>query len=910
MPRVPSVLRPVALCALFAVAATLVAWALWAAAGPALAALEWHLYDRWIRDGWLAARDARPGDMRLVVVARETAPGDRSELAHVIMTLGQAGAAAIGVDTSVAEASPPARGGAASDALLAQAVAQATVVFPLAVRFSDGAPAARGTPAATVLAPPLPGLVERAGALGHTFAAPEPDGVVRRVPLLVKVGDGTLPAFALALAAAALDAPTENLASASRRAIVLRPRAAERRRLFLPVDGRDRLLVAYDALASPRARRLPFAELAPAIETRDLEALRRHVDGAIVLLLAQPPRGEHRTPAGRSIGDMELQAQLLATIIAGPWLRAPALTWALGAALLLAAAAMAAWAAARWWLALCAAAALACGWIGAAWLAGPAGGLVLPLCLPLGALGLAVVAGAGATFLGSARRAEGLEGEIGTVQRELIAARDAMVRQESAVEALEEDLEAARAAVARSADAEEQLGRASDALRAQLAEASAQEQRTRQRLGELETALSGLRAAELPASAAESGEESRLARECELMGIATRDAKVLALFRDLERAARAAVPILLLGEPGTGKELFARAAHRLSPRAARPFVPVNVAAISGELVESELFGHVRGSFTGSVADRKGYFELADGGTIFLDEIGDLRPEHQSKLLRVLQEQSFYRVGATRPTSVDVRVVAATNRDLERGVAEGWFREDLYFRLKGVVLALPPLRERPGDVALLAARLVAQTAEELGRPGVALSEDALSALRAHGWPGNVRELQHCLRQAVALGEGRLIPRADLRLSAPGARSAPAPRAGAAPAFAPEADPGSDGEVLACLRRHGFDMQATARALGWDRSTVTQRLKGMGFRALVESAGDPAAAARALAGEPVLAGLVETKLREYALHLERTVGEFASAEAALAACRRRFKNLPERHFRSLESLVRQHFERAAR
>jgi transcriptional regulator with GAF, ATPase, and Fis domain len=464
--------------------------------------------------------------------------------------------------------------------------------------------------------------------------------------------------------------------------------------------------------------------------------------------------------------------------------------------------------------------------------------------------------------------------------------------------------------VARSADAEEQLGRASDALRAQLAEARAQEQRTRQRLGELETSLSGLRAAELPASAGEAGsaEESRLARECERMGIATRDAKVLALFRDLERAARATVPILLLGEPGTGKELFARAAHRLSARAARPFVPVNVAAISGELVESELFGHVRGSFTGSVADRKGYFELADGGTIFLDEIGDLRPEHQSKLLRVLQEQSFYRVGGTRPTSVDVRVVAATNRDLERGVAEGWFREDLYFRLKGVVLALPPLRERPGDVALLAARLVAQTAEELGRPGVALSEDALVAMAAHDWPGNVRELQHCLRQAVALGEGRLITRADLRLPAPGARPARSARPGPAPDFAPEADPGSDGEVLACLRRHGFDMQASARALGWDRSTVTQRLKGMGFRALVESDGDHARAALALAGDPLAARTVEVKLREYTDHLRRAIGQFDSGEAALAACRRRFKNLPERHFRSLEVLVRKHFESA--
>src|SRR5205807_8359221 len=164
-------------------------------------------------------------------------------------------------------------------------------------------------------------------------------------------------------------------------------------------------------------------------------------------------------------------------------------------------------------------------------------------------------------------------------------------------------------------------------------------------------------------------------------------------------------------EPGTGKALFARAAHRLSRRAAQPFVAVNMAAIPPELFESELFGHVKGAFTGAVAERRGYFEQADRGTIFLDEIGELRADQQSKLLRVLQEKVFHRVGAMRPTSVDVRVVAASNRDLARGVAERWFREDLWFRLKGVVLRLPPLRARPDDVAALASRIVAEAAAE-------------------------------------------------------------------------------------------------------------------------------------------------------------------------------------------------------
>jgi transcriptional regulator with PAS, ATPase and Fis domain len=301
------------------------------------------------------------------------------------------------------------------------------------------------------------------------------------------------------------------------------------------------------------------------------------------------------------------------------------------------------------------------------------------------------------------------------------------------VEALEEDLEAARDRL-----------QAADALEARLAEAQAQEEQTRARLQALEHELRPSDRA--PAALGDTAQEV-LGRQAAELGILSREPVMLARFRDLMRAARASLPIVLAGEPGTGKELFARAAHRLSARAGGPFVAVNMAAISPELFESELFGHVKGSFTGAVADRKGYFEQADHGTIFLDEIGELRAEQQGKLLRVLQEQSFYRVGAAKPTAVDVRVVAASNRDLARGVAEGWFREDLYFRLKGLVVELPPLRERRRDVEPLAARFLEEAAAEAHR-AVSLSEAALQALERHDWPGNVRELQNCLRRAVA------------------------------------------------------------------------------------------------------------------------------------------------------------------
>ncbi|HRC44065.1 MAG TPA: sigma-54 dependent transcriptional regulator, partial [Nitrospira sp.] len=348
------------------------------------------------------------------------------------------------------------------------------------------------------------------------------------------------------------------------------------------------------------------------------------------------------------------------------------------------------------------------------------------------------------------------------------------------------------------------------------------------------------------------------------------------------------------------KELFARAVHRLSPRAPKPFIAVNMAAISPELFESELFGHVRGSFTGALTDRKGYFELAHHGTIFLDEIGDLRLDHQSKLLRVLQDRTFYRVGATTPTTVDVRIVAATNKDLQRGVSEGWFREDLYFRLKGLVLHLPPLRDRPDDIPPLAEALLREAATQPPHTNVRLSEEALATLQQQAWQGNVRELRQCLEQAIALADGPIIGTTDLRLL--GQPSPAVVVTGVEPLLP---DPAGDTAVLNQLRQHRFDMQATAKALGWDRSTVTQRLKGLCFQALVESGRDQAKAASALAGDPSLLRTVELKLMDYYGHLMETIEPFTTAEEALLDCKRRFKNLPERHFKSVEALVRQHF-----
>jgi DNA-binding NtrC family response regulator len=232
------------------------------------------------------------------------------------------------------------------------------------------------------------------------------------------------------------------------------------------------------------------------------------------------------------------------------------------------------------------------------------------------------------------------------------------------------------------------------------------------------------------------------------------------VYRTIERMAASHVNVLISGESGTGKELVARAVHDLGARAKGPFVAINCAAIPETLIESELFGHEKGSFTDANERRIGRFEQAKGGTLFLDEIGELPQGVQAKLLRALQERTIERIGGREPISVDARFVAATNRDLAREVAENRFRNDLYYRIHVVSVALPSLRERREDVKLLAEEFLGRSAAQVGRPGLKLTRSALGTLERYSWPGNVRELENAIEHAVALSDGAVIDEADL------------------------------------------------------------------------------------------------------------------------------------------------------
>lgn len=239
--------------------------------------------------------------------------------------------------------------------------------------------------------------------------------------------------------------------------------------------------------------------------------------------------------------------------------------------------------------------------------------------------------------------------------------------------------------------------------------------------------------------------------------------KIKAIIDSAQRAAKSDDSILLLGESGTGKELFVRSIHQWSPRQSMPMVVINCVALTETLLENELFGHERGAFTGADRQQKGKLEMADGGTVFLDEIGDMSMPLQAKLLRVLQDKEFQRVGGTRPVSVNIRFVAATNKDLRQAVKAGQFREDLFFRLNVVSFTLPPLRERSEDIPMLAEFFLKRHAVEAKRPGMTLSVGARSALTHYAWPGNIRELDNVISRAVVLSAGDVIEPETLALS---------------------------------------------------------------------------------------------------------------------------------------------------
>jgi two-component system, NtrC family, response regulator AtoC len=298
---------------------------------------------------------------------------------------------------------------------------------------------------------------------------------------------------------------------------------------------------------------------------------------------------------------------------------------------------------------------------------------------------------------------------------------------------------------------------------------------------------------------------------------------MLDVYKLVARVAPSTATVLVVGESGTGKELVARAIHNRSPRASKPFVPVNCTALSESLLESELFGHARGAFTGAVAARRGLFETASGGTLFLDEIGDMGPKMQAQILRVLQDGEMRPVGGTEAIRVDVRLVCATNRDLDAEVKAGRFREDLYFRINVVTIRMPPLRDRAGDIPILVRHFIAKIARREGRVEASVSPEALDVLTRYAWPGNVRELENAIERAVAVAKGDVALPSDLPAEVyGGSHAAPGGIADDRPTLAEL----EKRYIALVLAECGGNKKRAAEKLGIDRRTLYRAIERSG------------------------------------------------------------------------------------
>ena len=295
---------------------------------------------------------------------------------------------------------------------------------------------------------------------------------------------------------------------------------------------------------------------------------------------------------------------------------------------------------------------------------------------------------------------------------------------------------------------------------------------------------------------------------------------VRTIFDSIRKVATTDAPVLILGESGTGKEMAARAIHQRSSRKNGPFVAINCSAIPETLLESELFGHEKGAFTGAHAQRKGRIETATGGTLFLDEIGEIPLPLQVKLLRFLQEQCIERVGGRQEIQIDARVVAATNADLKKGMADGTFREDLFYRLSVVQIVLPPLRERENDIRLLAQFFLQRFAAQVNKSGLTFDAEALRALNRHTWPGNIRELENCVKRAVIMAEGKRLTAQDLELASA------APNANVT--TLKDARENVEREMVQqALRKHSGKITAAATELGISRPTLYELMEKLGI-----------------------------------------------------------------------------------
>ncbi len=830
-------------------------------------------------------------------------PWDRSIHAQMIKILSESGAAVIGYDVLFGQQMTK-----TGDTALVEAIGKArNVILPVGFELEKDS---------TLLSMareigPFDEVRKAAARLGHISANRDVDGIIRRVPLVVDVRGQYFPAFSLAILARYFQVPQDRVLTYPGKSVVLQnafvPSQDTKDEVNIPIERNGMMRINFAGRWVETFSHFSFIDVLAEWENGDRKDLSDNIQGKICLV--------SNTATGMDLKPMPLEvdypgggihANTINTILMGQYLRRLSFLPEFGLVLLLSM--MVAIFVVRWgaWASFVSLIFVALSYF-LLTIYSFQKGLITPVLSPILASGLTYVSILLYQYGLSRKHIEKLIDDKEQIGKTLREVTQTLKKNEIELNESRGELSRLICEMDRIRDQEEVKLERIRYLEAALERVGSQQDDLLNRKWKLEEKVADLVAVPVREDKFIEIEQKTLQQEFARHGIITYSAKMFKMFDMAKRVAMTSESVLIQGETGTGKELFARAIHAMSPRSQKSFVTINMPALPDNLIESELFGHLKGSFTGAVADKKGKFQLADGGTIFLDEIGELKPDLQVKLLRVLQNGSVDRVGASSPIQVDVRIIAATNRDLQAEIKRGFFREDLYFRLNVISISLPSLRERPEDIEPLAGYFLKKHILASGREIRGISSKALEKLKRHLWSGNVRELENTISRGMIMSRGDWITEEDLELDE-GAPTDPRHQNLTEDDLEAieEGEPLSDKYFLTILRGNEFEIGRTAQQLGISRGTVASRFKGICFKFLVQNGGDSARAAREIGADTKAFGLVERKVCEYYENLIQVIHGYDNFDEAVQECHRRFKNLPQRYIESLDLLVRKYFD----
>ncbi len=843
-------------------------------------------------------RGKRPVDPRIVLIDIDEKsiaaigrwPWDRGIHAEMIDILFESGAKVIGYDILFKQ--PSLGAGEAGDKALVSAIQKAgNVILPTGFELEDSGSHSLLRVLREV--GPFSALREAAAGIGHISSNRDPDGIIRRVPLSVDNNGSRFPSFSMAMLAEDSRTHSDKM---------------------IPVDAQGMMQINYAGLWVETFDHYSFIDILEAWRERGAgKGLKEALNGKMIII--------SNTATGYDLKPIPLEsdypgggihASTLNTLLSGHFLKALGSGPSFVMVFLLATGTALLSIGRRGWMGF------ASGFLPLfitllAAILLFSKGIILPVLFPLITLPLSYMTILFYENIISRNRLLNLNQEKTKIVADLHKVNQTLELNRKELEVKRLTLSATLHEMRSEKNQKNDDLQTISSLRDELEEA---DERGRSLLGEkraLQKKIDGFSPENFKQGTKLEAPWETLSSEARRYRIIAQSSPMLEIIKRIKKAAITREPILILGETGTGKELIAEAIHALSPRSKKKdLVTVNMAAIPEALFESTLFGHKKGTFSGADRDRIGKFQEADGGTIFLDEIGEIPLSLQVKLLRVLETGAVDQVGATQTERVDVRVIAATNRNLRAELDRKTFREDLYFRLDGISVQLPPLRERKEDLGPLVEYLIQNKCYESGIDMKDISQGAMERIKQHPWPGNVRELKRVISKGIILSEGNTITEADLELDSasltPGQskdNKSPASESMDLEGTIINDKDLSDTDFLSLLRKNKFRIKDTAAQLKVNYLAVGSRFKGIALKTLDEQHGDVEATAEMLSGGGGESNRVEAKIRKYHQNLIESVRDFSDCEEAIQKNRLLLRNVKKKYHPSMERLIRKYF-----